>query len=75
MLGYISFYSQLIRVFGRCNNISNFLFREKLRYFKLGKSGCMHSLLFEYFKRFCLTYNINKKNEKNNDLPFSRMIK
>ena len=76
ILGYTTFYSQLIRFFRLSNNINDFLFRAKLSYSKLVKRGYMHSLLFKYFERFCLAYNINEKHgEKRNDLLFSRMIK
>ena len=58
MLGYTTFYSQLIRFFRLCNNINDFLFRAKLSYSKLVIRGYIHSLLFKYFKRFCLAYKI-----------------
>ena len=54
MLGYTTFYSPLIRFFRLCNNINDFPFQAKLSYSKLVKRGYMHSLLFKYFKRFCL---------------------
>ena len=76
MLGHTTFYSQLIRFFRLCNNINDFQFRAKLRYSKLVKRGYIHSLLFEYFKRFCLAYKIEEKfGEKDYKLLFSRMIK
>ena len=56
MLGYTTFYSRLIRFLRLCNNINDFLFRSKLSYFGLVKRGYIHSLLFKYFKRFCLAY-------------------
>ena len=61
MLGYTTFYSQLIRFFRLCNNINDFLFRAKLSYSKLAKRGYIHSLLFKWFKRFCLAYKIEEK--------------
>ena len=61
MLGYTTFYSQLIGFFRLCNNINDFLFRAKLSYSKLGKRGYIHNLLFKYFKRFCLAYKIEEK--------------
>ena len=61
MLGYITFYSQPIRFFRRCNNINDFLFQTKPGYSKLVKRGYMHSLLFKFFKRFCLAYKIEEK--------------
>ena len=76
MLGYATFYSQLIRFFRLCNNINDFLFRAKLSYSKLVKRGYIHSLLFKYFKRFCLAYKIEEKfGEKDYKLLCSRMIK
>ena len=76
MLGYTTIYSQLIRFFRLCNNINDFLFRAKLSYSKLVKRGYMHSLLFEYFKIFCLAYKIEENyGEKIFKLLFSRMIK
>ena len=76
MLGYTTFYSQLNRFFRLCNNINDFLFREKLSYSKLVKRGYIHSLLFKYFKRFCLAYKIEETfGEKDHKWLFSRMIK
>ena len=76
MLGHTTVYSQLIRFFRLFNNINDFLFRAKLRYSKLVKRGYIHSLLFKYFKRFCLAYKIEEKfGEKDYKLLFSRMIK
>ena len=76
MLGYTSFYLQLIRFFRLCNNINDFLFRTELSYSKLVKRGYVHSLLFKYLKRFCLIYKIEEKyGEKNYSLLFSRIIK
>ena len=76
MLGYSTYYSQLIRFFRLCNNINDFLFRAKFRYSKLVKRGCKHSLLLKYFKRFCSAYNIEGKySEEKSDLLFSRMLK
>ena len=58
-----------------CNNINDFLFRAKLCYIKLVKRGYMHNLLYEYFKKFCLTYKIEEiYGERDHDLFFSRMI-
>ena len=57
MLGY-STYSQVIRFFRLCNNINDFLFRTKFSYSKLVKRGNKHSLLLQYFERFCSVYNI-----------------
>ena len=51
MLGYTTFYSQLIRFSRLCNNINDFLFRAKLCYIKLVKRGYMHSLLYKYLKK------------------------
>ena len=76
MLGYTTFYSQLIRFFRLCNDINYSLFRATLSYSKLVKRGYIHSLLFKYFKRFCLAYKIEEKfGEKDYKLLFSRMIK
>ena len=76
MLGYTTFYSQLIRFFRLRNNINDFLFRAKLSYSKSVKRGYIHSLLFKYFKRFCLAYKIEEKfGEKDYKLLFSRIIK
>ena len=58
MLGYTTFYSQRIRFSRLRNNDNDFLFRTKLSYSKLVKRGYIHSLLFKYFKRFCLAYKI-----------------
>ena len=60
MLGYTTFYSQLILFFRLCNNINDFLFGAKLSDFELIKRGYIHSLLFKYFKRFCLVYKIEE---------------
>ena len=76
MLGYSTYYSQLIRFFRLCNNINDFLFRAKFSYSKLVKRGYKHKLLLKYVKRFCSAYNIEGKyGEKNSDLLFSRMLK
>ena len=61
MLGYTTFCSQLIRFLRLCNNINDSLFRATLSYSKLIKRGYIHSLLFKYFKRFCLAYKIEEK--------------
>ena len=60
MLGYTTFYSQLIRFFRLCYNINDFLFRAKRSYSKFVKRGYIHGLLFKYFKRFCLAYKIEE---------------
>ena len=76
MLGYSTYYSQLIRFFRLCNNINDFLFRAQFSYSKLVKRGYKHNLLFKYFKKFCSAYDIEGKyGEKNSDLLFSRMLK
>ena len=76
MLGYSTYYSQLIRFFRLCNNINDFLFRAKFSYSKLVKRGYKHNLLLKYFKKFCSAYNIEGKyGDKNSDLLFSRMLK
>ena len=43
MLGYTTFYSQLIRFCRLCKNIDDFLFRAKLSYAKLVKHGDLYS--------------------------------
>ena len=76
MLGYTTSYSQLNLFFRLCNNTNGFLFWAKHSVSKLLKRGYMHSLLFKYFKRFCLACEIDEKyDEKNYNLQFSRMIK
>ena len=76
MLGYSTYYSQLIRFFRLCNNINDFLFRAKFSYSKLVKYGYKHSLLSKYCKRFCSAHNIEGKyGEKNSDLLFLCMLK
>ena len=71
MLGYSTYYSQLIRFFKLCNNNNDFLFRAKFSYSKLVKRGYKHNLLLKYFKKFCSAYNIEGKHgEKNSDLLF-----
>ena len=76
MLGYSTCYTQLIRLFRLCNNISDFLFLAKFSYSKFVKRGYKHNLLLKYFKIFCSAYNIERKyGEKNYDLLFSRMLK
>ena len=75
MLGYSTYYSQLIRFFRLCNNINDFLFRAKCTYSKLVKRGYKHNLLLKSFKKFCSAYNKEGKYvEKNSDLLFSRML-
>ena len=61
MLGYSTYYSQLIRFFRLCNNINDFLFRAKFSYSKLVKRGYKHNLLLKHFKKFCSAYNIARK--------------
>ena len=56
-LGYTN--SQLIRFIRLCNNMKDFLFLVTLRYYKLAKCGCLHSLLIDIKK--CLTPNIGYK--------------
>ena len=74
MLGYSTYYSQLIRFFRLCNNINDFLFRAKFSL--LIKRGYKNNLLLKYVKRFHLAYNIEGNySEKNSDLLFSRMLK
>ena len=76
MLGYTTFYSQLIRFFRLCNNMNDFLFRAKLSYSNLVKRAHMHSRLFKYVKRLCLTYKVDEKyGDKMNNLLFTSMIK
>ena len=76
MVGYSTYYSQLIRFFRLCNNINDFLFRAKFSYSKLVKCGYKHSLLLKYFKRYCSAFNVEGKyGEKNSDLLFSRILK
>ena len=52
MLGYSTYYSQLIRFFRLCNIINDFMFRAKFSYSKLVKRGYKHNLLLKYFKKF-----------------------
>ena len=59
MLGYSTYYSQLI-CFLDCNNINDFLFRAKFSYSELVKRGYKHNLLLKYFIRFCSAYNIEE---------------
>ena len=66
ILGCTTFYQQLICLFRLCNNVNDFLFWAKLSCSRLVKCGYMHILLFEYFKRFCLTYKKDDKNGKKN---------
>ena len=61
MLGYSTYYSQLIRFFRLCNNVNDFLFRAKFSYSKLVKRGYKHNFLLKYFKKFCSAYNIEGK--------------
>ena len=71
MLGYTTFYSQLIRFFRLDNNnINDFQIWPKVNYSKLVKKcSYVQSLLFKYFKRFCLAYKIEEKyGEKNYNL-------
>ena len=76
MLGYSTYYSQLIRFFWLCTNINDFLFRAKCSYSKLVKRGYKRNLLLEYYKRFCSAYNIEGKyGAKNSDLLFLCMLK
>ena len=76
LLGYSTYYSQLIRFIRLCNNINDFLFQAKFSYSKLVKRGYKHNLLLKYFKKFCSAYNIEGKyGEKNSDLLFSRLLK
>ena len=75
MLGYSTYYSQLIRFFRLCDNMNDFLFRAKFSYSELVKRGYKHNVLLKYFKRFCPAYNIEwKYGEKNSDL-LSHMLK
>ena len=76
MLGYTTCYSQLIRLLTLYNNINDFLLQAKLSYSKTVKCGYIRSLLFKYFKGFCLAYKLKEKiGEKDYKLLFSRMIK
>ena len=74
MLGYTTFYSQLIRFFRLCNNINDFLFQAKLRYSKLVKRGYIHCLNISKESVWPTKYEKNF-GEKDYNLLFSRMIK
>ena len=66
MLRYTTFYSQILPFFRLCNNTNNFLFRVTQSYSKLVIRGYVYSLLFEYLKRFYLTYKIYQEYGKKN---------
>ena len=63
-IGYTTFYSQLVRFFRLCNNLTDFLARVNLIYYKLLNRGYSNKLLYKYFFKFasnypvCLKYNI-----------------
>ena len=55
-IGYSSFYSQLVRYFRLCNNITDFIVRVKMLKDKLSNRGYLLSTLKKYFLRFCTIY-------------------
>ena len=55
-LGYTSFYSQLVRYFYLCNNLTDFIVRVKMLKNKLSSRGYRLVTLQKYFRKFCLVY-------------------
>ena len=55
-VGYTSFYSQLVRYFRLCNNITDFIVRVKMLKNKLSSRGYNLVSLRKCFLRFCRTY-------------------
>ena len=55
-IGYSSFYSQLVRYFRLCNNVTDFIVRVKMLKDKLSSRGYSIETLRKNFLRFCLFY-------------------
>ena len=60
-VGYNVFYSQLVRFFRLCNNISDFLIRVNITRRKLSVRGYSLSTLHKYFLKFCSNYPVCAK--------------
>ena len=60
-VGYNCFYSQLIRFFRLCNNVTDFSIRVRMLYFKLSGRGYSGSILKRYFLKFCGRYPVDLK--------------
>ena len=55
-LVYTSFYSQIVRYFYLCNNLTDFIVRVKMLKNKLSSRGYSLITLKKYFRKFCLVY-------------------
>ena len=74
-LGHKTFYSQLIRFYKLCNNITDFLFRAKLIYNKLLSRGYEYKLLRKAFITFCQRFEVcTKFGETRYDKFFTMMV-
>ena len=60
-LGHKCFYSQIIRFYGLCNNVRDFITRVNLLYTKLTARGYEHDAFEKSFYKCCLTFNIHLK--------------
>ena len=57
-VGYNAFYSQLVRFFRLCNNLTDFLARVKMIYIKLFERGYSRNIFYKYFGKFCSKYPV-----------------
>ena len=60
-IGFTTFYSQLIRFFRLCNNLTDFIARVNLTYHKLLVRGYSDRLLSKYFFKFASSYPVGIK--------------
>ena len=60
-LGHKCFYSQIIRFYGLCNNVRDFIIRVNLLYTRLIARGYEHDSFEKSFYKCCLTFNIHLK--------------
>ena len=59
--GYISFYSQLVRFFRLCDNVTDFSVRVSMIRYKLCVRGYEVKTLYKYFSKFCSHYPVVMK--------------
>ena len=57
-IGYLTFYSQLVRFFRLCNNAMDFFARVNMIYHKLLIRGYSNKLLYKYFVKFTNNYSV-----------------
>ena len=73
-VGYNAFYSQLVRFYRLCNNVTDFNVRVYMIYKKLSSRGYKDNILYRYFLKFCNRYPVLTKFGSNANALWSSSI-